>query len=109
METDDQPSQIPANLLRPERFDAAGNYIPTSSQTSPPTVRAGGRDNIVSWEYTLRQNGFDYRSKREQAELARLKLLDTIRNAVAFTTMSEAEIARVAGVQRETVRKALGK
>jgi DNA-binding GntR family transcriptional regulator len=37
----------------------------------------------------------------------RRELHDEIREAAG--TMSEAEIARVTGVQRETVRKALGK
>ena len=51
--------------------------------------------------------GGRYRAARNQMELERLALRDEIRAAEG--SMSEAEIARVTGVQRETVRKALGK
>ena len=51
--------------------------------------------------------GSRYRQARDQMEDERRELHDEIREAAG--TMSEAEIARVTGVQRETVRKALGK
>ena len=55
----------------------------------------------------LRRFGATYLDARRKAESARLDLHRAIQNAAG--TMSEAEIARVTGVQRETVRKALGK
>lgn len=57
----------------------------------------------------LRIAGNRYRQARERLEADRTDLQEEIRNAVAFTSMSESEIARVAGVTRMTVRKALGK
>ena len=48
-----------------------------------------------------------YRSLRDQTEAARQAMNKTIRTAAL--TMTESEIARVAGVTRMTVRKALGK
>lgn len=57
----------------------------------------------------LRLAGNRYRQARERLEADRVDLQDAIRNAVAFTSMSESEIARVAGVTRMTVRKAMGK
>jgi len=55
----------------------------------------------------LKIAGSRYRATRSIMERARVRLHDEIRAAAG--TMSEAEIARVTGVQRETVRKALGK
>jgi galactose mutarotase-like enzyme len=55
----------------------------------------------------LRIAGKRYRLARNQMESARIALHSLIRSTAG--TMSEAEIARVTGVQRETVRKALGK
>ena len=55
----------------------------------------------------LREAGEAYRRMRDRTEDARFDLHMLIREAAG--TMSEAEIARVTGVQRETVRKALGK
>jgi DNA-binding GntR family transcriptional regulator len=55
----------------------------------------------------LKIAGSRYRQARERMEIERQGLHDEIREAAG--TMSEAEIARVTGVQRETVRKALGK
>jgi DNA-binding GntR family transcriptional regulator len=55
----------------------------------------------------LEAAGSRYRQARERMEIERQGLHDEIREAAG--TMSEAEIARVTGVQRETVRKALGK
>ena len=55
----------------------------------------------------LKIAGSRYRQARERMETERQELHDEIRAAAG--TMSEAEIARVTGVQRETVRKALGK
>lgn len=55
----------------------------------------------------LKIAGSRYRATRSIMERARVRLHDEIREAAG--TMSEAEIARVTGVQRETVRKALGK
>ena len=56
---------------------------------------------------TLRVRGRRYRKTRDRLETERRELHDEIRAAAG--TMSESEIARVTGVQRETVRKALGK
>lgn len=55
----------------------------------------------------LKIAGSRYRQARDRMETERVCLHDEIREAAG--TMSEAEIARVTGVQRETVRKALGK
>ena len=55
----------------------------------------------------LRMMGSRYRRTRDRLETERRELHDEIRAAAG--TMSESEIARVTGVQRETVRKALGK
>jgi DNA-binding GntR family transcriptional regulator len=55
----------------------------------------------------LKIAGSRYRQARDRMETERTALHDEIREAAG--TMSEAEIARVTGVQRETVRKALGK
>jgi len=55
----------------------------------------------------LRMMGSRYRRTRDRAENERQELHDEIRASAG--TMSESEIARVTGVQRETVRKALGK
>jgi len=55
----------------------------------------------------LQAAGTRYRKAREQMEFERTTLHDEIRAAAGL--MSEAEIARLTGVQRETVRKALGK
>ena len=52
--------------------------------------------------------GESYRAAREGAERARVALHAGIK-AAAAAGMSESEMARVTGVQRETVRKALGK
>ena len=56
----------------------------------------------------LISTGKRYRYLRRETEDARKKMRDAI-VAAARLSMSEAEIARVTGVQRETVRKALGK
>jgi len=56
---------------------------------------------------SLKRAGTAYLKMRGRAEVARIDLHKAIREAAG--TMSEAEIARVTGVQRETVRKALGK
>jgi DNA-binding GntR family transcriptional regulator len=55
----------------------------------------------------LKIAGRRYRQARDRMEAERAVLHDEIRRAAG--TMSESEIARVTGVQRETVRKALGK
>jgi hypothetical protein len=55
----------------------------------------------------LGKAGADYLRKRAAAEVARKGLVFAI--VCAQGELSEAEIARIAGVQRETVRKALGK
>jgi len=56
----------------------------------------------------LRKAGEAYRQARDRMETERLYLRGEIRDAAA-AGMSESEMARVTGVQRETVRKALGK
>ena len=55
----------------------------------------------------LRDLGATYSDARRAAESARLNLYRAIQSAAG--TMSELEITRVTGVQRQTVRKALGK
>ena len=55
----------------------------------------------------LAKLGTTYLRARAKAEAARLVLRDAIRAAAG--TMSELQMAKVTGVQRETVRKALGK
>jgi DNA invertase Pin-like site-specific DNA recombinase len=55
----------------------------------------------------LRIAGRRYRQRRELAEAGRQAMNDEIR--AAAETMSESEIARIAGVTRMTVRKSLGK
>ena len=55
----------------------------------------------------LAKLGTAYLRDRDKAEASRLKLRDAIQ--AAASTMSELRIAKLTGVQRQTVRKAVGK
>lgn len=57
---------------------------------------------------SLTRCGNEHRDAMSRAESARLSLVAAIRAAVA-EGMPEAEVARIAGISRTTVRKALGK
>jgi len=70
-------------------------------------IRTGHARHVPMSADRLRMMGSRYRRTRARMENERQELHDEIRASAG--TMSEAEIARVTGVQRETVRKALGK
>jgi len=89
-----------ADAARPKNEDGTGYY----TEGEGPMFSAS-----EVWEHPvpLGVAGGHYRSLRDQTEVARQAMNATIRKA--SEAMSESEIARVAGVTRMTVRKALGK
>lgn len=65
------------------------------------------RDTLDGPLLPLAEIAAEYHRDRDERDASRLILHDAIRAAAG--TMSELQIAKVTGVQRETVRKALGK
>jgi hypothetical protein len=89
-----------ASAARPVDQDGTGYYV----EGEGPMFSAA---EVWQHPVSLVAAGEHYRSLREQAEVARQAMNESICRSSA--TMSESEIARIAGVTRVTVRKALGK